>query len=432
MSTWQNACERWRKRMARWHADGSLLARFGSDERGSYLIAAALLAPVLAGIAGLGTEYGIWMQRHQVVQSAADSAAISAAVGLSGSNGDALTQASAIAASYGLAIVENTVQVNHPPQDGPYAGATSAVEVVIQQQVPRLFSSLWTSQPLLVAARSTALMPNGGDGCTLAMDPSAAGAITMQGSTQVTLNGCSLFADSKADTALSVGGSASLYADFVGVVGGVSGTSDITSTGGIAVGQAPVLDPYASVAMPSFTGCDHKNYVAKTAVTIDPGVYCGGISLNAGADVTLNPGIYIIDGGSLSVNGGATLSGAAVTLVFTSSSGSNWPTVTINGNATVDLTAPKSGAMTGIVMYGDRNIPLGTSYKLNGGSTQTFGGAIDIPTGAINYAGGANTSAACTQLIGDTINFVGNSNLAANCSQYGTKPIGSPVARLVQ
>jgi hypothetical protein len=73
--------------------------------------------------------------------------------------------------------------------------------------------------------------------------------------------------------------------------------------------------------------------------------------------VTLNSGIYYIDGGGLSVNGGATITGSGVTLVFTKKTGNSWPTVTINGNATVNLTPPKSGPTAGIVIFGDRNMP---------------------------------------------------------------------------
>src|SRR3954451_7525137 len=59
------------------------IAGFSRDERGSYLTIVGLLAPLVGGIAGLGSEYGVWVHRHQVLQSAADSAAISAAVALS-------------------------------------------------------------------------------------------------------------------------------------------------------------------------------------------------------------------------------------------------------------------------------------------------------------------------------------------------------------
>jgi hypothetical protein len=105
--------------------------------------------------------------------------------------------------------------------------------------------------------------------------------------------------------------------------------------------------------------------------------------------------------------------------------------MTINGNAVVNLTAPIGGETAGLVVFGDRNTPLGTSFKLNGGSSQVFGGAIYAPTGAISYAGGSSTSTSCTQIIGDTVTFTGNSNVAINCSSYPTKPFGPTSLRLI-
>ena len=61
------------------------------------------------------------------------------------------------------------------------------------------------------------------------------------------------------------------------------------------------------------------------------------------------------------------MTGTGVTLIFTSNTRSNWPTATINGGATINLTAPTSGATIGMIMFGDRNIPVGTSFKFNGG-----------------------------------------------------------------
>jgi hypothetical protein len=118
-------------------------------------------------------------------------------------------------------------------------------------------------------------------------------------------------------------------------------------------------------------------------------------------------------------------------LIFTSSTGLNYATATINGNAAVSLTAPNSGSTAGIVIFGDPNAPVGTSLSLSGGSTQTFGGAIYAPTAAITYTGGAATSSSCTQIIGDTVTFTGNSNVAINCSSYKTRPFGPSTISLV-
>jgi len=213
-------------------------------------------------------------------------------------------------------------------------------------------------------------------------------------------------------------------------VGGISGSAGITTTQGVATGVAPTADPYANVPVPFFSGCDQHNFSAHTTVTINPGVYCGGMQLNAGANVTLNPGIYYLDQGGFSVNGGATIKGTGVTLIFTSSTMTNWPTASINGGATVNLTPPTTGPTAGLVMFGDRNMALGTAFKFNGGTSQYIGGAIYLPTAAVSFSGGAATGTSCTQIIGDTVTFVGNSSVAINCSGYEIQPFSPKVIRL--
>ena len=412
-----------------------VLNSLAGDQSGSYVIMCAVLMPVFIGMSALGTEVGMWLYTRQTVQSAADSAAISAAIAYYYGS-DPTTAADAVAASYGFGNSDGLerVTVSRPPTIGNYTTTAGAVEVDIQQPQSALFSAFFGIVPFKIKGRAVALANVGGTGCTLSLDPTASGATTVKGSAQVTLNGCDMYDDSNSATALSVNGSATVSAQAVDVVGGISGTSNITVSQAqdIATDQSYWPDPYANTPLPSFSGCDAHNFSAKSTMTLTPGVYCGGIKLNAGASVTLEPGTYILDGGSLDVNGGATLTGSGVTLVFTSSTGQNYATATINGGATVNLTAPTSPPYAGIAIFGDRNMPTGTGFKFNGGASMTIGGAIYIPKGAIDFAGGANTSSGCTQLIGDTLTFTGNSNLAINCSGYKTKPIGTSLAKLVE
>src|SRR5215467_9214868 len=99
-------------------ADANLLVRFGRDQSGSYLVISALLMPVLIGLVGLGTDYGVWLNTSQRLQAAADAAAFSAATLLSGGNGgDVTVQADAIASTFGFTNGANgvAVTVNNPP-----------------------------------------------------------------------------------------------------------------------------------------------------------------------------------------------------------------------------------------------------------------------------------------------------------------------------
>ena len=54
--------------------------RFVRDRRGAVALAVAVLLPVLIGFAGLGIEVGMWFWIQRQNQSAADAAAISAAL----------------------------------------------------------------------------------------------------------------------------------------------------------------------------------------------------------------------------------------------------------------------------------------------------------------------------------------------------------------
>jgi hypothetical protein len=322
-----------------------------------------------------------------------------------------------------------TLTLNHPPLSGSYTTSLNAFEVIIQQPQSHYFSAILNAQQVLVSTRSVALA-DAGLACVLALNSTASGAITSTGTPTVSLNNCSLFADSSAATAISVGGSASVSALSAGAVGGISGP--IATTEGVTTGDSPIVDPFASSSYPAFSGCDQTNYSTKSTVTLSPGVYCGGMKLNAGAVVTLQPGIYYMDQGSLDVAAQATLTGAGVTIVFTSSTGQNYATATINGGATVDLTPPTSGTTSGIVLFGDRNMPQGTIFKLNGGAAQVLTGATYLPKAAVKFAGGNDGANGCAQLIGDTVTFTGNSDFSVSCPNAPKVPIGSSSAKLVE
>src|SRR5258706_12802753 len=102
-------------------ADRSLLLRFQRDQSGSYLIMSGLLMPMLIGIAGLGTEVGLWLYTHQRMQGAADLGAVSAAIAYGNDHGSNLTlEAGAVTASYNFVagVGHVVVTVNRSPLSG--------------------------------------------------------------------------------------------------------------------------------------------------------------------------------------------------------------------------------------------------------------------------------------------------------------------------
>jgi hypothetical protein len=408
--------------------------RFIRDQSGSYVILSALLMPVLVGTAGLGTEVGWWYYKHKNMQSAADSGAVSAATAY-GAGGDLTAEANAVTAIYGYAnaVSSVTIKVNQPPKTGNYTSNLQAIEVTVSQPQQRLLSALFGSDPVLITARAVAL-PNSGTGCVLALNSTASPAVNVSGSNQLNLIKCNLYSNSSASPSLKVAGSAAVSANQVGVVGDVSGAANITATNGIRTHIQPIPDPYASVFPPSEPSCSNGKITVNANgknTSLSPGCYSGNITVNAGATLTLSPGIYYLDGSNLSVAGNATITGTGVTLVFTGS-GSNWGTASIGSNAIIDLTAPTTGPTKGIVIYGDRNMPVGTAFNLAGGATQNFGGAIYLPKANLSFSGGNGTSTSCTKIIADTITLTGTSNLQVNCSALGTANIGTQTAQLIE
>jgi hypothetical protein len=403
------------------------LSRLIGDRTGGVAPLLALLAFPLMASVGAAVDYSRANAARASMQGALDAAALLLAKQAQQLNADQVTQDATtyFNANFTRPDVQN-VQVTAAASS---SGGTS-LTLTATGAVTTQFVGLMGISTISVSVTSGAFASADGLGCVLSLNAAASGAATAQGSTSVNLSGCSLYDNSNSATALTVGGSATLSALSVGVVGGVSGNTAITTTQGIRTGIGPVTDPYANDTFPNFSGCTENNFTAKNTITINPGVYCGGISANANANITLNSGIYYIDGGGLTLNGSATMTGSGVTLVFTKKSGSGWPSVTINGGAMVNLTPPKSGYTAGIVIFGDRNIPVGTTFKFNGGANQYLGGAIYVPTGAINFSGGASTSTSCTQIIGNTVTFTGNSALAINCSNYETKPFSAAVLKL--
>lgn len=403
-------------------------SRFLGDQRGSVAPVFALALVPMVGLAGAAIDYARASAARSAMQASLDAATLMIAkdAQLLQSNQVTPRATELFNAGFGRDDVQS-LQVTATVTNG--SGGTTVTSSA-DGSVGTTFMHLLGHTAMAIGARAKVVTASDGLGCVLSLNPQASGAATAQGSAAVKLNGCSLYDNSNNRTALTVGGSATISADFVGVVGGIGSSTGITATNGVRTGIAPVVDPYADVSFPVYSACDEHNYTAKNTVTINPGVYCGGIGVNANAVLTLNPGMYYLDGGGLTVNGGATVTGTGVTLVFTSKLERDWATVTINGNATVNLTPMTWGPTKGIVIFADRRTPAGTAFKFNGGANQYFAGAIYVPSGGITFAGGADTATTCTQIIGDTVTFVGNSNLAIDCSRYETRPFSTKTMRV--
>ena len=407
----------------------TLCRRLAADRSGASAVIVGLAITVLLGLAGLGTEGASWYVSKRTMQGAADAAAYGAA--LAGTV-NYVTEAKAIAASHGF--VDQTagvsVAVNNPPLSGNYTNNSSAVEVVIQQPQARLLSNFYLANDPTIATRAVVLRGVGPD-CVLALNGTASADAFVNGTTDVNLIKCGLAVNSNSASALDIVGSAQINADSASVVGGISGNGTLTTVNGTFTGAAAVPDPYANVQIPDYQSlpCTALPVNGQTidASQVAGGIvrFCASLSLTGHETITLENGIFILDGGSLSVNN-STLNLINATIVLTSSNGSNYGTVSIHGGATINATAPTTGPMAGIAFYQDRNAPAGTNNDFSGGTTQNIQGAIYFPSEIVDFAGGTQTGSGCLQIVAGEVDFKGNANLESNCTGKGVKTISSP------
>ncbi len=279
---------------------------------------------------------------------------------------------------------------NNPPVLGPSAGDATAVEVILSQQQNALFASL--SLPnATIRARAVAKVQNNGISCSTALNQTAAQAIYFQGNTTVNLN-CSFAANSNNVDAIDVSGSTNLHANSLWTVGNWStnGNPSVTLSSGAFTQQYAVSDPYAgqiSYTKPTNSTCTNWSTLLPTGSgTLSPlpaGQFYCPMTFGNGNSVTLNAGVYLINGENnqneaFRVNTGATVSGTGVTIIATGTNSSKAGAINIQGGTvtliapTANLTPPGGGSVkSGVVFYQDPTIVNSQNNK--GNSTITAG-----------------------------------------------------------
>jgi hypothetical protein len=396
-----------------------LFPRWRESEAGNVAIIAALAMPLVIGFCGMGIETAYWFYKQRLLQGAADIAAYNATVALRNGESTAsiIAKASTDATSNGWTSGNGTITVNTPPLSGAFKNGNS-VEILLTDSEQRLFTKMFNGRPVQISVRSVANYQSSGQACMLALNKTADQAVRIWGNNATTLNGCNVMSDSFAFDGVAIGGSSQLTAPCVLSVGGVSVTStlNLTSCPTPTTNAAPATDPYRNLPDPPIpANCSN---VPGGAAPIQPGRYCGGLSVNS--NKTFKPGVYVIDGGTFRLNANAIVDGSGLTFYLT-----NGATVQFNGGAHISFSAPTSGTYSGILFYGDRTQPNATQ-TFNGDGTSSMTGAIYFPTQHVQMNGNFTGQNGCMQVIADTIDYTGNATFGSNCAAQGMQPVTVP------
>ena len=391
------------------------------DQGGAIAVITALALPVLLGFAALGVDVAGWYAQARAIQTAADAAAISAALESMRTSDPAQIQAAALrdAARNGVGAASgDDISVNIPPQSGPFAGDPSAAEIVVNRPGSLFFGRILASDGPVLTARSVARASFSASGhyCVWAMNPEMRAAVKVSGGAVVNLD-CGIVVNSADLSALSQdGGGSCLTASGIRLVGDFTGDCVHPQPTRQA---AHVADPLAGMPAPVYGACDTHQKIkvmGGETRTIQPGVYCSGIEVLGSGRLTFAPGLYVLDGAGLKFSAQSEVFGEGVFFYLTENSGTS-DGIAIAGDANVDLSAPVDGDYAGVLFFQDRNAPANVTHTLAGGSSMRMSGILYFPKQAVTYAGGSEADLSASLIVVDSLTFTGNShvgNLAAS------------------
>lgn len=312
------------------------------NRKGAMLAFVAVVMVALLGMLAMTLSVGAGNRQRRIAQTAADAGAIGGATQILRWSGSGAVIAAARNSTMRNGFAASEITVNYPPLTGPRAGNGEFVEVLVNKRIGTIFGSgsVLNKDSLDIQARAV-----GGLGpstyCVFALGD-AGDVIDIPG--DVTTS-CGVVAN--ADIYVKKGISGNPPPE-VAAVGDVDGGP----VGHTFEGIPPVPDPYSYLQVPAETSCDHTNFTVAASITLNPGVYCGGIRVTGGT-ATLLKGTYILRGGGLT---GGDVVGTEVTIINTNGPGNDitaFRPITFGNSCTLSLTAPLSGPYKGIAIFQD-------------------------------------------------------------------------------
>jgi RHS repeat-associated protein len=255
------------------------------------------------------------------------------------------------------------------------------------------------------------------DQCIYVLNGTAADSLSVVNTAKIQAPNCGILVNSTNAAAMRVTGTGSVVGKYIRVRGGVSQTPATTTiTPAPSTGAQAITDPLSSLAAPNVGDCTATNYTTAVNATLNPGVYCGGITITGTANVNFTPGLYILLGGGLSVpSGTGTVSGAGVTFYLTANATRPYGPLNVGGTKLLNLSAPTSGTYRGILFYQDRTL-TGTlpASSLSGTVQSTLSGVLYFSRSMFSLAGTSlATQPGNLILIADRVTLSGTSELNA-------------------
>jgi Flp pilus assembly protein TadG len=395
------------------------LDRALNDARGGVMITFAVVFPVLLLILGSTIDYGFMLVRKTSLQASADAAALAGANELLLANADE-TVIESLAYSTVMANLGNNSSGVRIATKVSFGDRSVTVNV---RQSPGLYimDGLAGVKDSQISAEATAGVAGEKPICMLMLEDSKHSAIDLNKDAQITGNNCAVFSNSTDSRGINVHNAGTLKADLICSAGGFTGGDD--SFAPMPVTDCPQLDdPLAMRPTPKVDSCLEKELEVSSSTTLKPGTYCGGLVLTGSAEVKLEPGIYVIQDGPLTIAGNARLWGENVGFYLTGDDAN----FKFGPNTMIELSAPEDGDMAGILFFEDPN-SMDQKHTIRSNGARSLVGTFYMPNGAltIDATKPLFDRSAYTVIIAKSINMFSGPNLVLN-TNYSDSDVPLP------
>jgi Flp pilus assembly protein TadG len=313
------------------------------DRAGGVAIMFGLVTPVIFLAVGAAVDFTIYLRDKTQLQGLTDSASIAAAREMQIAKADPVRIKAVAEAYIHSRQPAVTVQTNVDSEK-------FAVTVAAQKDFAPFMGNLFFTGSPQLSATATAKLNGTLPLCLLALDKKGGATIDLEKSAQMTAPACMVYSNSKHPSGVQAKDNALLTSGLTCSAGG-RGRASSAKFNPEPLLDCPQLDnPLASRPAPAVGSCNFNDLVIRGGTrTLQPGVYCRGLRITDGADVTLASGIYVVKDGPLIVDKNGTLRGTDVG-IYLKGPDSN---MTFAVASTISLSAPRDGPLAGILIYDD-------------------------------------------------------------------------------
>jgi hypothetical protein len=406
---------------------------FRHNERGGVAIFFGFALPVLLVGAGAALEYASLTQRRAQLQRAAGTAALTAARELSLANADD-TRVNSVAKAAALASLSTG------KQDGSSASVASqilekrsGVEVTIAETVTNIMGKVLSLPSSELRVRAGAKLTGGGRLCVLALDPSASAAIRLDASSKLTANGCSVQSNSTSQKSIQARDYSFLLAEKICSAGGYDGRTGVNISPAPVTDCPQISDPLANRPPLPILGRLRARLFLEPAPAADDQRRAAAdprswrllrrARHHQERDGDPREGTYVMNQGPLIVEKGSTLIGDYVGFYFNG----DLATLKFDFDSTVSLSAPKIGAMAGLLFYSDPKAVLGNKFRIYSDNARKLLGTIYLPRSGLYVDANKPVAdqSAYTVIVARSIELNSGPNLVLNAN-YGSTDVPVP------